>query len=564
MIFTIKSKITGGISMLFILLLTISIIAIYFINTLSSKTENLLTANYNTIRYCSEMSNALNDIKKDTGAIYTFEKNLVAQEHNITEVGEGGATGRLHNYFEQLKAGDHSEILYYQINKEIYNIYRLNQAALERKNTNALNTAGDARYWLTILATIIILISFPLLINFPGYIAGPIRLLTEGIKDVADKKYDKRIHLDSNDEFGEMAQAFNIMAAKLYEYEHSNISKLMFEKKRVETIINQMDDAVIGLDSYNKILFINHKAESLLNLKEEAVVGKPSAEVAAHNDLLRTILKKSAKQPLTIITAKKEHYFFVDSRVVYSDNKSIGEVFTLKDITTFKELDLSKTNMLATISHELKTPISAIKMSTQLMSDDRVGKLNTEQQDLVKNIEEDTERLLRLTAELLNMTQIETGNIQLKIQSIDPRTIVANSIQAVQVQADQKDIYIELAGTQSLPNVLADPDKTSWVMINLLTNAIKYAAEHSKVIVNIVAQERQILFSVQDTGIGIEEQYLPKIFDRYFKVQNNLQNNGTGLGLAISKEFIEAQGGHIEVNSVFKQGSTFTFSLPIA
>jgi len=510
------------------------------------------------------MSNALNDIKKDTGAIDIFEKNLVAQEHNITEIGEGVATARLRNYFEQLKTGDHSDTLYYKVNKDIYRIYRLNQAALERKNANALSTAGNARYWLTILATIIILISFPLLINFPGYVANPIRLLTEGIKDVAEKKYDKRIHLDSKDEFGEMAQAFNVMAAKLYEYEHSNISKLMFEKKRVETIINQLEDAVIGIDSVGKILFINHKAESLLNLREEAVVGKPSADVALHNDLLRTVLMRKAKQPLTIITEKKEHYFFVDSRAVYSDKKSMGEVFTLKDITPFKELDLSKTNMLATISHELKTPISAIKMSTQLISDDRVGNLNIEQKELVKNIQEDTERLLRLTAELLNMTQLETGNIQLKIQAVDPQEIVTNSIQAIQVQADQKNIHIELHRTPNLPNVLADPDKTSWVMINLLTNAIKYSRENSKIIINIISGHDQVQFSVQDLGIGIEQQYLSKIFDRYFKIPNSLHKSSTGLGLAISKEFIEAQGGHIEVKSLFQQGSTFTFSLPLA
>jgi len=289
---TIKSKITTGISVFFVLLLTVSAIAIYFINILSSKTENLLTANYNTIRYCSEMSNALNNINTGDNAITLFEKNLTAQEHNITEPGEAEATTRLRQYFDYLKAGDRSDTLFHKVYKQIYAIYRLNQLALEHKNTSALNTASDAKVWLTALATLIILISFTITLNFPGYIANPIRMLTEGIKEIAQKNYDKRIYLDSDDEFGEMAQAFNVVAQKLYEYEHSNLSKLMFEKKRVETIINQMEDAVIGVDANNKVLFINHMAEGLFNLKEAAVVNKYAPDVALHNDLFRTILQK--------------------------------------------------------------------------------------------------------------------------------------------------------------------------------------------------------------------------------------------------------------------------------
>ncbi|MDR3679233.1 MAG: ATP-binding protein [Flavipsychrobacter sp.] len=563
MSFTIKSKITTGISIFFMLLLTVSAIAIYFINILSSKTENLLTANYNTIRYCSEMSNALNNINTNPNATDLFEKNLVAQEHNITEPGEAEATGRLRDDFEQLKAGRRTDTIFHQINTEIYNIYRLNQVALEHKNTSALETAGRARLWLTVLTTLIVLISFSLTLNFPGYIANPLRLLTEGIKEVAEKKYDKRIHLDSNDEFGEMAQAFNVMAQKLYEYEHSNLSKLMFEKKRVETIINQMEDAVIGFDVNNKILFINHMAEGLFNLKEEVVVNKYALDVAKQNDLLRTVLQKTEKQPLKIIVNKKEHYFFVDSRTVYSEGQNIGEVFTLRDITSFKELDISKTNLLATISHELKTPISSIKMSTKLVNDERIGNLNTEQKELLHNIDEDADRLLRLTSELLNMTQIETGNIQLKLQRVSPLEIVNTSVQAVQVQAEQKNIQLEVHCTETLPYVLADADKTSWVLINLMTNAIKYSEEGTKTTVNVTAQQNLVQFSVQDNGIGIEEKYLSKIFDRYFKVPSATQASSTGLGLAISKEFIEAQGGNISVKSPPGKGSIFVFSLPL-
>ena len=565
MSFSIKSKIALGISILFALLLAVSIVAIVFINLLSSKTENLLTANYNTIQYCTEMSEAIDDAAADSLAFSKFEINLEAQEHNITEVGEYEATQSLRNYFEQVKNGDHDTGLLHKIKNEIYQIYLLNQKALQRKNTNALNTARDARLWLTLLTTILVLISFSLVLNFPGYIANPIRLLTEGIKEVAQKNYDKRIYLDNKDEFGEMADAFNIMAKKLYDYEHSNLSRLMFEKKRVETIINQMEDAVIGLDADNKVLFINHMAEGLFNLKEKNITARYAPDVALQNDLLRTILqKKPNSSPLKIIVNGKESYFSVDYRTVYSEDKNIGEVITLKDITTFKELDISKTNLLATISHELKTPISSIKMSTQLVTDERIGGLNAEQKELISNIEDDANRLLRITGELLNMTQIETGNIQLKLKKADSGEIIKNSVEAVQLQAEQKNIKLEFNYPVAPIYVFADEDKTSWVLINLLTNAIKYSPVSSKIIISVLSAGNEVKFQVQDFGKGIEEKYLPRIFDRYFKVPESLEKGSTGIGLSISKEFIDAQNGNIYVKSEYGKGSTFSFSLPHA
>ena len=560
---SIKSKISAGIGILFALLLAVSILAIVFINLLSAKTEKLLTANYNTIRYCSEMSDALDEIASSQAAVAKFETNLIAQEHNITESGEAEATAQLRNYFEQIKGGDRDPKLFHKINQSVYTIYSLNQQALERKNANALKTASNAKLWLTLLTTILVLISFSLVVNFPGYIANPVKLLTEGIKEVSQKNYEKRIYIDSKDEFGEMATAFNLMAKKLYEYEHSNISRLMFEKKRVDTIINQMEDAVTGVDADNKILFINHKAEGLFNLKEAEITGKYAPDIALRNDLLRTVLQKDAKlQPLKIIIDKKESYFSVDYRTVYNEGISIGEVVTLKDITSFKELDISKTNLLATISHELKTPISSIKMSTKLINDSRVGNLNTEQKDLIKNINEDADRLLRITGELLNMTQLESGNIQLKLQKVAPRDIVTNSVHAVQLQSEQKNLQLKIECPDNLPEVLADADKTSWVLINLLTNAIKYSSDQNEVLIKVIPQINMVEFSVEDSGRGIEEKYLSRIFDRYFKVPGGIEKSSTGLGLAISKEFIEAQGGKIWVDSEIGKGSVFSFSLP--
>jgi signal transduction histidine kinase len=222
-------------------------------------------------------------------------------------------------------------------------------------------------------------------------------------------------------------------------------------------------------------------------------------------------------------------------------------------------LNEAKTNFIATVSHELKTPISSIKMSARLLTDLRVGKLNSEQEELIRSIGDDADRLLKITGELLNMSQVETGNIQLKLQPADPGAIVEQAIQAIQFQAQQKQINIRTAVAGHLPAIQADTEKTSWVLINFLTNAIKYSPEQSGVEVSAYKKENKVVFTVQDHGNGIDEKYLPRIFDRYFKVPGTSHHNGTGLGLSISKEFIEAQGGSIWVNSTIGEGSQFGF-----
>ena len=561
---TIKRKIALGIGALFVLLLTISIVAFVFINMLSHRTENLLTANYKTIRYCNHMMHAINSTSLDSTALHAFDENLQLQEKNITEQGEREATQKLRLYFELIKKGIDETTIIDSVNKQLYDIALLNQHALEYKNEKALHTASSAKLWISVLTAILILISFTLAVNFPGYIANPIRLLTEGIKEIAQKNYNKRIYIDNKDEFGEMASAFNKMAEKLYEYENSNINQLMFEKQRVETIINQMNDGVVGLDSKGKILFINNTAQQLLNLKANEIRGKYAPDIALRNDLLRSILQKDKKlEPLKIVVEEKENYFSIDNKIVQTEDKAIGEVFILKNITLFKELDISKTNLLATISHELKTPISSIKMSAKLIGDERTGTLNTEQKELLENINDDAERLLKLTGELLNMTQIETGNIQLKLQKVSPQEIVDIALKAVHTQAEQKKIYLTVNPIEHLPLIQADADKTSWVLINILSNSIKYSNPSSPVNIEITQTGNVIQFAIRDTGPGIDNKYLGKVFERYFKVPG-AEQSGTGLGLAISKEFIEAQGGEISFANNPEKGAIVSFCLPVA
>jgi signal transduction histidine kinase len=278
---------------------------------------------------------------------------------------------------------------------------------------------------------------------------------------------------------------------------------------------------------------------------------------------MRTLLQGEAKKELKIYADSKESYFNKDVLNVLNNSEVIGQVIVLKNITPFHELNEAKTNFIATVSHELKTPISSIKMSAQLLSDNRIGNLNEEQTELIKSISDDSERLLKITSELLNMSQVETGNIQLKLQPVQPSAIIQQAIEAVQFKAQQKQVTLKVDADINLPMVNADQEKTAWVLINFLTNAIKYSPESGTVEVNATRKNNQVEFIVKDFGKGIEGKYLPKIFDRYFKVPGS-SKTGTGLGLAISKEFIEAQGGTIGVHSEIGTGSSFSFLLNIA
>ena len=560
----LKTKLIISLGFLFLVILLFGVLGVFYINKLSTDAENIIRNNYETLVYSNNMLKAIDEIPKNEKASENFEVNLKKQETNITESGEKQATEELRKNFEELKKDPRDASNYNDIRQTLQEINNINQAAIYKKNEIAKHTSEEAIFWLTITFSFLSLVAFTLVMNIPRVIATPVRALSEGITEIANKNYRKRIYLDQKDEFGDLANTFNVMAQKLDEYEHSNLAKIKFEKSRIETIINQMKDGIIGLDEKKNILFLNAIAEKLLGLKESEIIGKYTADIALKNDLMRMLLQNRNENELKIYADNKESYFNKYVLDVTNNDEVIGQVIVLRNITPFHELNEAKTNFIATVSHELKTPISSIKMSAQLLADSRVSALSTDQKELLKSITDDADRLLKITSELLNMSQAETGNIQLKLQPVQPAIIVEQALQAVLFQAQQKNISIQKNIPQQLSAVQADAEKTSWVLINFLTNAIKYSPESSAIEISVSQTENKITFAVADHGKGIEEKYLPKLFDRYFKVPGTYERSGTGLGLAISKEFIEAQGGIIRVQSILNEGSIFSFTLSAA
>ena len=560
---TVKRKIRLGTLFFFFLLLLSGGIGIYYLVRLKDDAKLILTNNYESLDYCHTMQRALDSIGTDREKyLVVFDSALKKQERNITEPGEQNATVSLREQFQLLSKGEKALISRNKIDEQLQTILAVNMTAIEKKNKIAEATAEKALTYISIISAIIFIVALTFSFNFPSIITGPINDFREAIRQIADKNYKHRVNITSKDEFGQMATAFNAMAERLEYFESSNLNKLIFEKARAEAVINSLKDASIGINRNNTILFANQQALQLLGLKAEDTIGRPVAELSARNDLLRFLIADETNKPFKIVVDGKENYYTKEV-IEVSQSDTTSKVIVLKNITSFKELDVAKTNFIATISHELKTPLASSDFSLKLLEDNRVGQLSAEQKDLVHQLKNDNQRMLRILSELLNMSQVEAGKIQLKMQVVNPKSVVDASIQAVYSAAKEKQITVVQKIDDDLPVIKTDPDKINWVLNNFLTNAIKYSPEESEVMISVEHNNSSISFSVADKGQGIEDQYLGRIFERYFQVPGRSDKKGSGIGLAICKEFIEAMNGKIWVKSRTGEGSVFGFDLPL-
>ena len=444
--------------------------------------------------------------------------------------------------------------------------------ATEPDSPVAMPSLERALLWISITGGICILTGLVLLIWLPRSINRPVKELTRGILEIANHNYEKRLDMKGYEEFREVSDSFNRMAEKLTEYRDSTLADILSAKKFLEAVVNSIHEPIIGLNTEREILFINNEALNVLNMKRENVIRHSAEELSLKNDLLRRLIRElvtpgEKNEPLKIYADNKESYFqasyipIENAEAEKGEARNLGDVILLKNITEFKKLDSAKTTFISTISHELKTPISAIMMSLQLLEDKRVGVLNGEQEQLSKNIKDNSQRLLDITGELLNMTQVEAGKLQMMPKITKPIELIEYAIKANQVQADKFNIQIEVEyPEEKIPKLFVDSEKIAWVLTNLLSNAIRYSKENGRVVIGARREEEYIELYVQDFGKGIDPRYHQSIFDRYFRVPGT-KVQGSGLGLSISKDFVEAHGGTLTVQSELGKGSCFVMRL---
>ncbi|MFZ0453967.1 MAG: ATP-binding protein [Ignavibacteriaceae bacterium] len=607
---TIKGKISFGLISLFAVILLLSILGILFINQLAQKSRGTIVENYSSVDYMMNMFHEFDDIydynlqilngmstknhssKKDYETRKNaFENNLQLETKNITEKNEANLVNTLNssyrnylNRFDQLRnakvSPDDLSIFkqdYLSVRNSILSIYSLNMNAIKDKTNNMQSTAYNIIIYMFIVAGISIVATLFFIFSFPAKIVEPIKELTNKIKSISERKYDQKLDINTKDELGELSNAFNIMAERLKSYEAKQIDQLLFEQKRLDAVVHSFEDGILFIDESRKAVLINPTVLQLAGLEEKDILNQNVLEIASKNNLIKQICNalqtksingNSDIKPVKIITNGKESFFNIETEEIITFSEAekketfIGNLVLLRNITKYQERDKAKTNLLATVSHELKTPLSSINLSLRLLDDKRLGELNNEQKEVVITLKHQSLRLSKVINELLNYSQIETGNIKLSFSQIKPDIVLDIGITALMMQISEKSIALKTSIEEGLPEIRIDLEKVVFVFINILNNAIRYSKKGGEIKIQVRALNAQVEFSIKDNGAGILKEDQDKLFQRFTQLGGN-SIHGWGLGLAISKEFIEAQNGKIWVESEIARGSKFSFSFPI-
>jgi PAS domain S-box-containing protein len=604
----LKTKIYLSLFLLLAIIVSLGIFGSAFINQTADASKLIIRDNYRTLHYASAMKDALAEMNgmlarkyylKDEydwgelrlylAASKVFEANLDMERANITEPSEQELVRELQskysdfkNIAETLKRNsispeEYKEMnsLYSQIRLTLEEIYNINSEAILTKNRKSELTANNNSLYMEITGGLSALFALVLIFYLPMYIMKPVYELTGKIKEISQGNYNQKISITSDDEIGTLAKAFNAMSDKLKEYEINNIHKLLSEKKRLETIIQNLNDAILITDNGKYIIYANKAVQDLSGLKEKELIGYYAPDVAAHNDLIRDIIKDimidEAKSEgifpsMHVVINNKEKYFSKEIiSVKLQDNGEeivAGKVFLLKNVTSFEERNAAKTNLIATISHELKTPLSSINISLKLLENAKLGNVNEEQKKIIQSVKQQTSRLSKMVNELLDFSQTESGNIKLRIVPVHPADIADYATTALMVLISEKNIHLDVRIEDNLPDINADIEKTIWALTNLITNAVRYTPKDGTILIEIRQENNYVSFTVKDNGPGISEEDQEKIFKKFVQVGEK-NAKGRGLGLAITKEFVAAQNGLIGVQSELGAGSSFYFKLPI-
>jgi NtrC-family two-component system sensor histidine kinase KinB len=378
----------------------------------------------------------------------------------------------------------------------------------------------------------------------------------------------------SDDEIGQLSREFNKMTERLRQYDQINIDTLLSEKRKSEVIVDSITDGLIMTDASSTILHVNRLVADLFGFDEMSAIGRPAADMV-HDERLLALLRAPVDasvqvddRRLSFIQIEREGttYFFRPKVTVLRspDGELYGVLLLMQDITQFKELDRLKSDFIATVSHEFRTPVTSINMSVDILDQQLLGPLTSKQKELVASAKEDCYRLTKLARELLQLSKLESGRVQVRDETLNMHDLVEATLRPLRIQFKEKKVTLEANVPSSLPTFVADEQQLSWVVTNLVTNALKYTPEGGSVVVRGMEEAAGLRLEVRDTGVGIAREHLDRIFDKFVQVRNTAGTTpgSVGLGLAIAKEIVEMYGGRIWVESEVGQGSMFAFVLP--
>jgi NtrC-family two-component system sensor histidine kinase KinB len=407
-----------------------------------------------------------------------------------------------------------------------------------------------------------------------GLLVRPLTAMARATERIAEGDYDLRLEVKVKDEVGQLAHRILTMSHKLKAFHDLNVGRLVQEKRKGEAILRSIGDGLIVVDEQLRVVAINPEASRILDQSHESATGKHFFELVRDQRLFDRIRQTAANGEPPAVNGEQallrlgegddERFFRATVTPVRSEGgESLqGVVVLLQDVTRFKELERLKSEFVLAASHELKTPLTGLAMSIALLEEE-AGEKSERERELLLAAREETERLRALVADLLDLSRIESGRIEMEIAPVAVAILVDKAFTAFQSQTEVAGIELTKSVPEHLSPALADPNKITWVLSNLLSNALRYTPRGGHIRMRAEQGGGWLYFSVADDGAGIPVEYQSRIFEKFVQVQGD-QRGGSGLGLAICREIVRAHGGSIWVESSPGTGSTFTFTLQAA
>jgi two-component system, NtrC family, sensor histidine kinase KinB len=559
----------------------------------------LLKENYRSVVAGQQMKESLE--RMDSAAFFTlvgedargrqlyqqnepvFAQNLRIEEHNVTLPGEQALADSLHSLFANYSSEiakfwnltdlEQKRRVYFEtllpvatrIKDTAQEVIRINEENMLAENQEA-RTLSSKSIRLMILGGLVgIGASLFFAFWLQRSLVRPLQRLTGVAKELGDGKLDQLVPASSRDELGQLAEAFNKLAGKLRNYRQVTTDQILQARQLTEIAFSAFPDAVFACSADGKINFLNPSAVKLLAGTEtrgrlpDAVIPLMERALKGESDYLPTSFDKA----IAMRVDDQEKYFLPRVVGMRDENGQIfGAVIILQDVTRFRLLDEVKTNLVSTVSHELKTPLTSVRMGLHLLLEERIGSLTRKQTEILLAARDDSERLLRIINDLLDLARLESNEARQVFETVSPQSLVKTAVDRGEPLAESRGFKLKAKAESGLPLVNVDPRQIHHVFSNLISNAAKHSKFGDTIVVAAQPRKGFVRFSVADSGPGIPKEFQSKLFERFFRLPGS-DREGVGLGLAITREIVTAHGGSVGLNSSPGEGSEFYFDLPV-
>jgi NtrC-family two-component system sensor histidine kinase KinB len=449
----------------------------------------------------------------------------------------------------------------------------LNEETMYAASVRAREVADRAIWSTSLVAASALVLALIFSLILAERIVGPIRRFMEASRQISEGNYSVQVRAETSDELGRLAGEFNQMATKLDRYHKMNIEQIIAEKSKADAILSSIDDGVIVFDTELKMTSINPAARHLLDLDQAQPGDWQCADIFPKTnicELIRQTIQAGeqpdipAEQRILSFPASEgsRHYLFSITSIRGRDRSLSGIVLLLRDVTRLREVERLKSEFIMAASHELRTPLTSLGMSVDLLQENAASALDERDRELLKAAHEEVHRMKALVNDLLDLSKIEAGRIELEFEGVQVQSLFEHVSTLFQSQAEMKGVTLTSEPVGNLPDIRADANKITWVLTNLISNALRYTDKGGYVTMTARQVGQHVYIIVHDDGPGVPIEYQSRIFEKFVQVSGQ-ESGGSGLGLAICKEIVRAHGGAIWVESTPGHGSDFTFTLPV-